>query len=687
MGYKIGIDVGGTFTDLIIWDEEDKIDIFKAASTPENPVKGLFDVLGLAAKQYQLTLKGLLGNCERFAHGSTLATNSIIERKAAKTGLICTEGFRHILYLRNAGKLEPYNIKMKYPEPYIPIYLTLPVRERVNAEGGEEVPLNEEDVRQACAQFKRYHVEAVAICLLWAMANADHERRVSEIVKQELPEVAYSLSSEVQPVIREYERTCATAIDASLKPIMSNYIRNLQQSLTDNGLEQQFLMATSSGGIMSASEIMEKPIYTTLSGPAMGPVVGKFFGEKVGADNIIIIDMGGTSFDVSIIMDGQITTTRNAKVGTDPLGITAVDVSTIGAGGGSITWIDAGGLLHVGPKSAGAHPGPACYGRGGEESTVTDADLLLGYLNKANFLGGQIKLYPELSHKVIEEKVAKPLKLRVEEASSAIIDVVNQNMINSIEDLTIRRGIDPRQFLLVVLGGAGPVHAAAIARGLGISEVYIPRLASGGCALGTIVTDIKFDSIKSHYTESQSFDFEGVNRVLAELESRGRVSLEEERVATENTRFDYFVEGRYPFQVWGLEIPLGDSKVTPGMIPQMVENFHRLHEKRYGTREKGQYVEFHNWRVTAIGITPAVSFSEQPFAGQDASFAVSDRRRIYSKKEGASVESLVYQGSKLAYGNTINGPAVIEEATTTIVVPAGSRISVNEWGDYLMKLD
>ena len=686
MPVRISVDVGGTFTDLVVADEKAVRGSVKVASTPHDPMIGVLDAVRLAAEEVGEKTEKLLSECALFIHGTTVATNALLQQKTTKTGLICTKGHRHILYYRDAGKLEPYNLRMKYPEPLVPIYLTLPVAERINSEGGVEVPLNEQDVTEAIRQFKRWNVEAIAVCLLWSIVNPSHEQRIADIINEEWPEVGYSISSEVQPLVREYHRTCATVIDASLKPIMSKYVQSLQQSLADQGFKHEFLMVVSSGGVMRASDSAKRPIYTVSSGPSMGPLAGRMCGETIGTNNVIVIDMGGTSFDVSTVIDGMLPVSRDQKIGADPLGIIAVEVTTLGAGGGSVAWVDPGGMLCVGPQSAGADPGPACYEMGGEEPTVTDADLLLGYLNPNNFLGGRKKLNPELAHKAISEKVAKPLKFTAEEAAAAIVSVVEQNMFSGIEDITVRRGIDPREFLLVSGGGAGPVHAAALAQELGITRVLIPKYATALCAFGMLATDIKFDHATTYYTDSQNFDFEGVNSLLARLESAGRTCLLEEGVAPENIRFEYFTEARYPFQVWGLEFPLRGLPITAEALPQVIEDFESLHEERYGAREPGQYVEFTHWRVAAEGIMPRVVVTEQPYTREDASAALKGERRAYFKEMGGFGDTRFYDGGMLAPGNKIEGPAIVEEPGTTIVIPPKWKVTVTSRGDYLMEV-
>jgi N-methylhydantoinase A len=679
------VDVGGTFTDLIVADERGVRDVVKVPTTPRDPTVGVLDGVRFAAEESGATTEQLLGECEFFIHGTTVSTNALLQKKTAKTGLLCTKGHRHILYYRDAGKLEPYNLRVTYPEPLIPVYLTLPVTERLNSEGGVETPLHEQDVREAIRQLKDWNVEAIAVALLWSVVNPAHERRIAAIIEEEWPGVHTSISSEVQPLIREYHRTCATVIDASVKPIIRRYVESLQKALAEKGLKQEFLMVVSSGGVMSAPDSVKRPIYTVNSGPSMGPLSGKVCGETIGARNVIVIDMGGTSFEVSTVIDGVIPVSREQKIGTDPLGIIAIDVNTLGAGGGSIAWVDPGGMLCVGPQSAGADPGPACYALGGRDATVTDADVVLGYLNPDNFLGGRKRLDRERAREAIEENIAKPLGLSTDEAAAAIVTVVEEKMFSGIEEITVRRGIDPREFLLVSGGGAGAAHAAALAEELDIGQVLVPKHATALCAFGMLASDIRFDNAITHYTDSKAFDFEGVNRNLSRLETLGRESLLAGGMPPERMRFEFFVEARYPFQVWGLEFPLPAGRITEEILPRIVEDFERLHEERYGAREPGQYVEFTHWRATASGLMPKVAVNEQKSsAGQDASKALKGERKAYFKETGAFLDTRIYDGGALVPGGEIRGPAIVEEPGTTLVIPPRWRASVTGRGDYLL---
>ena len=686
MSNRIGIDVGGTFTDLVLVDEKGVPTIAKVATTPSDPMNGVINAVKAAAEENGKSVEQLLGRCDTFIHGTTTATNALIQKKVAKTGLLCTKRHRHILFYRDAGKVEPYNLRMKYPAPLIPSYLTIGVEERINSEGNIEVALNEENVREAIRQLKKWNVEAIAVCLLWSIVNPAHEQKIADIINEEWPEIAYSISSEVQPLIREYHRTCATSIDASLKPIMTKYVKSLQKNLSERGLKHEFLMVLANGGVMAGSDSVKRPVYTVNSGPAMGPLIGKMYGEKAGTNNVIVIDMGGTSFDVSLVVDGIIPVSREQKIGADPLGIIVVEVTTLGAGGGSIAWVDPGGMPHVGPQSAGADPGPACYDMGGENPTVTDANLFLGYINPDNFLGGKMKLNTKLAQKFIHEKIAKPLKLTDQEAAEAILKIVEENMFTGIEDLTVRRGIDPRDFILVAGGGGGPLHAASLAQELGITKIIVPKFATALCALGMLTTDIKFDNALTFYTDSRDFNYNGVNDVLERLENMGRKELMKEGIDLKNIRVEVSTEARYPFQVWGIDVPLSGTRVDAKALPKIVQDFENLHEERYGAREPGQYVEFTHWRVVVSGIMPKVVVPEQQHKGKIATDAIKSERKAYFKSAGEFISTKVYDGRKLIYGNKLEGPAIIEEPGTTIIVPPKWSIDVNSTGDYMMKL-
>lgn len=691
MSYRLCIDIGGTFTDLVVADAKGNVNIFKSPTTPGNYTDAFIETVKMAAGHYGLPLKEFMAQCSTdsggyFGHGSTVSTNAIIEGKTAKTGLICTRGFRDILVAREAGKENPYNWQMEYPEPYIPRYLTISVDERINAEGGIETPLNEDDVRKAIGQFKEYKVKAIAVALLWSIANPAHELKIARIIDKEWPGIPYSLSHLVNPCIREYRRFSSTAIDASLKPLVSSYVAQLEKRLAEIGYRGQLSLLTSSGGVVSAEELVKKPIFSVDCGPALAPSAGRLIAETdLATDNIITTDMGGTSFDVACITGGEIAVSRECEAGGFMLGINKVDSKSIGAGGGSIAWVDSGGMLHIGPQSAGAVPGPACYNKGGTEPAVTDANAVLGYLDPDYFLGGGMKLDKKLAVKAIQDKVAAPLKLSVEEAAYSIWGAVNASMSNVIQDITVWRGIDPREYLVVSGGGAGGLHINAIAEELGVKRVLVPRVAGALSAFGGAFADITSDFSLSKFTESGSFDYEGIGAALAGLQKQAEEFFEHMRVPKKQRKIQVYAEARYPFQVWELPVLLrGTGIADQKQLAELIADFHKLHHKVFSVSAPDQPVEFVYWRVKAIGKLPRPDF---PAAKTSAGKAVSkSSRKAYFRELGGMVDTPVYKGVDLKPGNVITAPAIIEEPTTTILVMPGSKASITKYGNYLIEI-
>jgi len=693
MSYRMCIDIGGTFTDLVVVDDKGLVNIFKSPTTPVDYTDGFIETLRLAGSHYKISLQELMTQCSSvhggyLAHGSTVSTNSIIEGKAAKTGLICTRGFRDILSAREGGKEEPYNWQMEYPLPYIPRYLTMPVTERVNAEGGIEKPLNEEDVLLAVRNLKAFKVKAIAVALLWSIVNPEHELRIGEIIEKEWPGIPFSLSHQVNPCIREYRRTSSTAIDASLKPLISSYIATLKKRLEQDGYKGELSLLTSSGGIISVDELIARPVYSVDCGPALAPGAGRLIAQReLGTDNVITTDMGGTSFDVACITGGEIAVSRESLVGGHLLGINKVDSKSIGAGGGSIAWVDRGGLLHVGPQSAGSMPGPACYGRGGKEPTVTDANLALGYLDPEYFLGGRMKLDPQKAVKVIKEKIAAELKVSVEEAAHAIWGAVNANMVNVIQDITIWQGIDPREYLVVSGGGAAGLHIGAIAADLGVKKLLIPKVAGALSAYGGAFADVTSEFSTSRFTNSAAFDYEGVNAVLEGLEKRAQDFLNRMRVPKSHRRLNFYAEARYPSQVWEIPVALKGRRIAAAVqLKQLVNDFHKIHEKIFTVKAPGQAVEFVYWRVRATGTTDVPDAQTLPAGGRSAEAALKGKRQAYFKETGGLLETPVYDGARLMAGNRITAPAIIEEPTTTVLVMPGSTATVTKHGSYLIEI-
>ncbi|MBW1614001.1 MAG: hydantoinase/oxoprolinase family protein [Deltaproteobacteria bacterium] len=685
MGFKVAVDTGGTFTDVVVYDEKGRLNLFKAPTTPAKVTEGIFDCISTAAEFYHLPLSKFLEATDNLMHGTTVATNAVLTGAVAKVGIICTAGFRDILLTRTGGKPPGTMFKhMNYPEPYIPRYRTLGVKERINADGEIEIPLDEDDVRAAIRQFKKWKVEAIAVCLLWSIVNPVHEKRVGEIIREEWPEVYCSISHIVNPVIREYYRTSTTAIDASLKPALSEYLGELEDQLAENRYTKGLLMVNSNAGVMTSRQMADFPVYAVKSGPCTGPAAALALIEAEGLpNNIILGDMGGTSYDISVITGGTILSTTISTISDYHYSNPSVDVVTIGAGGGSICWLDSGGLVHVGPQSAGSLPGPACYMKGGKELTVTDVDVVLGYINPDYFLGGRMRIYPELSEKLIKEKISAHLGIGVTEAANLVYTVVNQNMVSSIEEVTIRRGIDCREYIMIACGGAGAIHGAYIARELGINKVLISKLAAGLCAFGALASNLKIERVQSCITLTDDFNYERVNNVLEALAKDADAFLMKAGVTQDKRKIEFILQARYPYQAWEIDVSLPWRRITPEVLPKLVDLFNEAHQANYGYHEEGSTVECVNWMVRATGLMPKISLPDVPFATEDISSAIKGKRKVCFGKD--IIETPIYDGSKLGRDHKILGPAIIEEAMTNIVVPEDFGVKMTRKGNYLME--
>ena len=689
MAYRISVDTGGTFTDVVVTDDAGGFTVGKALTDPRRAFESIRAGLANAADQLGCGVGDLLRDAPIFIYGTTRATNGIVERKVARTAFLTTAGFPDILVLKEGGKFEPHRLDVEYPEPYIPRRLTFEIPERINAEGGVERPLDEVAVRALLESLPGRGVEAVAVCLLWSIANPAHELRLAELIEELLPGLPCTLSHQLNPIMREYRRASAAAIDASLKPLMQEYLTTLEADLRAAGYGGDILVSTSFGGVMHLSDVVERPIYLVKSGPAMGPVAGQAYAAAEGLSrDVIVCDAGGTTFDVSLIRDGEIEFTRETWLGPqwtgDNLGMASVAVHSIGAGGGSIAWVDPGGLLRVGPQSAGADPGPACYGRGGEAPTVTDAAVVLGYIDPDHFLGGRMRLDEAAAERVIAT-LAEALGQPLHRAAFAVMAVANENMIEAIKEITINEGVDPSEAVLVAGGGAAGLNIAPIAAELGCEHILVPRTAGALSASGMQFSDIVTEAGASRLTTSAEFDFAGVNAALKDIGARlesfaGR--LRERGVGDIEVR--YYVEARYRFQVWELEIPVaGDSFDVPADVDRLVDAFHEMHERVFAVRDPEQPVEFLNWRgrltgrVRAARLEPARDLAERTVRAE--------RQRMAYFGDGVErVPTPVYVGDQLAPGGLIEGPAIIEEPTTTLVVYPGSRARISAGGRYLV---
>ncbi|HCP01358.1 MAG TPA: 5-oxoprolinase, partial [Rhodospirillaceae bacterium] len=528
---RFACDTGGTFTDLIVEEDSGALSMYKAPTTPADPVTGVLDALALAAADRDLELHELLARGQTLIHGTTHAINAIITGNTARTAFLTTAGHPDVLVLREGGRIEPFNFVAAYPEPYIARSLTFEVPERINSAGEPHTPLDELAVRAIIEELKASEVEAVAVCFLWSISNPSHELRVGELLEENLPGVPYTLSHLINPALREYRRASATAIDASLKPLMGKYLGGLTDRLAAAGFVGRTLVLTSQGGMLDASDLAQKPIHAINSGPSMAPIAGRNYADIESASaNVIIADTGGTTYDVSLVRDGRIPLTKETWIGQPfrghMTGFPSIDIKSVGAGGGSIAWVDAGGLLHVGPQSAGAVPGPVCYGAGGTEPTVTDACVTLGYLDPGYFLGGTMDLDAAGARNAVEGHVAVPLGLSVEEAAASILSVATENMVQAISDITVDQGIDPANAVLIGGGGAAGLNSIYIARRLGCPSLLIPETGAGLSAAGALMTDLTNEYRATFFTTSDAFDEVGVNRTLEDLRAEAQAFID-----------------------------------------------------------------------------------------------------------------------------------------------------------------
>lgn len=672
---RFAVDTGGTFTDLIVEDDDNGLHMFKASTTPDDPIRGVLDSLQVAADDFGLSLDVLLGKADLFIHGTTHAINAIVTGNTAKTAFLTTEGHRDILVFREGGRMEPFNFTVPYPQPYIPRALSYEVPGRILSDASEMRPLDEDRVIEILEDLKKKDVEAIAVCLLWSIINPVHEDRVGELIKEHLPGVPYTLSHVLNPSLREYRRASSAAIDASLKPQMSAYMHNLTGRLSEAGFAGRVLIVTSQGGMMDASDIAEQPIHLINSGPSMAPVSGRYFArEDEGSDTAVIADTGGTTYDVSLVRKGRIPWTRETWIGQPyrghMTGFPSVDVKSIGAGGGSIAWVDDGGMLHVGPQSAGAVPGPACYGQGGDKPTVTDASLVLGYLDPEFFLGGNMALDMEASRAAIERDVAKPMGLSLEEAAAAVISIATENMVQAIVDITVNQGIDPRDAILIGGGGAAGINSTAIGRRLGSERVIIPEVGAALSAAGAMMSDLHAQYTRTFFATSNSFDADGVNAILDTLEANCNAFINGPGEGSLDQTIEFFAEARYPDQVWEIEVPLASRRFeSDADVQALVSEFHKTHEDIFAINDPDSGVEVVGW--TASVKCKLREGESGSLAARDLKTSVDGSRKVYFSGHG-HVDATVRRFEVMKEGEVLQGPAIIESPFTTVVVDPGA---------------
>ena len=684
MSYMIGVDVGGTFTDFSVFNEETgEFFNYKDSSTPDDPsraiVKGVLDVLKIkGAKPEEISY---------LAHGTTVGTNALIEKKGVRLGLVTTKGFKDLMEIGNQRRPNLYNLQAQKPYPLVPSGLNIGVTERIRFDGSVETPLDEEEARSAIRYLKEQGVKAIAVCTLFSFINPIHEKRIGELIREEFPEAYVTLSCELAPEFREYSRMSTTVMNSYLGPVMKKYVNNFRESVRNIGIKVEPYVTQSNGSIISIKETVDCPIKTALSGPSAGVIAASFIGRQCSADKIITFDMGGTSADISLIENYTPQVSNERTVEGYPCRIPMINIITIGAGGGSIARIDAGGALKVGPDSAGAAPGPACYMRGGENPCVTDANIVLGKLNQKKILGGRMDVSVDLARKAIREKICDPSGLSEDRAANGIITVVNSNMARAIRSVSVEKGYDVREFSLMAFGGAGPLHACEVAKELGIRRVIIPPHAGTLCSLGLLLADTKFDMSRTLVQPGKPEGLDSANRLFAEMVRQGTEALDKEGVPDSRRVFQFSVDMRYMRQNFEINIPVSSGRMTKEILEKAIADFHAEHKRSYGYCDEKAETQLVNYRVSAIGIIDKPEFQPEPLAENPVMPKPLEVRKILFQNAESYVYAPVYQRFDFVPGQVIPGPCICEQMDSTLVVPQNWTIHVDGYQNILITDD
>ncbi|MGQ4809861.1 hypothetical protein NKDENANG_03297 [Candidatus Entotheonellaceae bacterium PAL068K] len=681
--YKIGIDVGGTFTDLVVVKAGEAPQYFKTPSTPHDPSHGVMNGLQEVAATYHLALDQLLADTALIIHGTTVATNTLIERKGARVGLLTTTGFRDLLEIREGMKEDRYNLRMTPVEPLVPRYLRHGVPERVRWHGGIETPLDEAAVDRSLEALHQEGVEALAVCFLFSYVNPVHEQRVAARIEAKFPGLYASLSHQILPQIKEFDRLSTTVINAYVGPAFGAYLHHLKERFAACRHQRDILIMQSNGGVAPIDDSIQLAVQAILSGPAGGVNGAAFYGQLVGESEIIGFDMGGTSTDISLIKNGAPHLSMEKFEAGWKIAVPMIDMQTLGAGGGSIARVDAGGILHVGPQSAGADPGPVCYGQGGEAPTVTDANLVLGYLEAQNFLGSRVRLDTSLAEQAIAEQLAVPLGLSLVQAAYGVHQVVSTSMAEGIRLLSVKRGVDPREFAILAFGGAAGLHVSRVARQLQIRRVLIPTAAPVLSAYGMLSTDLQYDFSRSYPASLERLDLQAVGSIMAELEAKGREKLRTQGISEEDIEIVRSADMRYLDQIYEVNVPVPDLTQEPALLlTQWSANFHSRYQDLFSYHQLDQEIRLLTLRVAVLGRLPKVTLPTKQTGGRAAA-TCKGQRRVFL---GTWTEIPVYAADGLSPGVDIDGPALIESAFTTILVEAGDRARVDRYGGITLQV-
>lgn len=668
MGYMIGVDVGGTFTDFSVFNQETgELFHFKDSSTPSDPsqaiVRGMLRILEMnGAKPDEVSY---------LAHGTTVSTNALIEKKGAKLGLITTKGFKDLMEIGRQNRPSLYNLLQQKPVSLIPSGLNCEVSERICYDGSVETPLDEDETRRVVRFLKTCDVNSIAVCTLFSFVNQVHERRIKEIINEEFPEAYVTISSELAPEFREYSRMSTTVLNSYLGPVLKKYVQNFQQSIGEIGINVEPYITQSNGSIISIKETIDCPIKTAVSGPSAGVIGAAFIGESCGINKIITFDMGGTSADISLIENCKPQVSNERDVEGFPVRIPMINIITIGAGGGSIARIDEGGALKVGPESAGAVPGPACYNRGGVVPTVTDANIILGKLNQKKILGGRMDVVIENAYEAINKYICAKSTLTNEEAANGIISVVNSNMVRAIRSVSVEKGYDVREFTLMPFGGAGPLHACEVAEQLGIKEIIVPISPGTMCSLGLLMADTKFDLCQTKIMAGIAKNLPEINALFSLLYENGAEMLKRERIHKDYCRFEYFIDIRYRRQNFEICIQAPNKEITADSLEKIIADFHKEHKRRYGYCNENVPVELVNFRVSAIGIISKPELKELLIDHNLKKPVEFEIRNVLFQGRTEYIPTKVYRRSDFVPGCVIQGPAILEQMDSTLVVTPG----------------
>lgn len=682
MGYRLGVDVGGTFTDIVLFDEKTKrLLITKVPSTPrdqsEGVIEGIKKIVRIAGIEYSEIIS--------FVHGTTVATNTLLERKGARTALITTEGFRDIFEIGRQTRPDLYDFWAKRPKPPIPRYLTFEVPERVYYDGEIGKKLDEAKAGQIVAELKKAGVESVAISFLHAYTNPSNEKRMREIVSEAMPDVYISTSHETLPEIKEYERLCTTAVNAYLMKKVQAYIDNLVKRKETLDIKPKLQVMQSNGGIMGAGAAAKRSVHTVFSGPAGGALAGLHMSKLIGEKNVITLDIGGTSTDLVLIENNQLKLTTQGEIGGFPIKVPAIEVHSLGAGGGSLAWIDDGGTLRVGPQSAGADPGPACYGLGGVEPAVTDANLVLGRLSATNFLGGEMPLTPQLSESAIGDKIASKTGLSLTEAALGIIRVVNSNICGGVNVISTEKGYDLREFTLIAFGGAGALHAAELANELKMKRVVVPLYPANFCAIGEAVASVRYDYVRTNVKPVNGISVNEYNDLYQRMKNEAVAHLMEEGYSQKEIIFNGNADMRYAGQFWELNVPVPAQLSSAGELQKVARDFHDTHKKTYGYSLEDVSIEFVNFRLSAVVMTPTLEFVEEPEGKDTSKQALKGNRSVFFERK--PLDCPIYDRDRLAPGSVFRGPAIVEEYASSTIVPPGSLAKIDRFRNIIIEAE